>query len=249
MNKNTNTFINSSIILLFFVVFSSCVSSEKIVYFQNDVTETSKEVLRNFEPIIGVDDLLAININTIDIEAAVPFNLYGGVQTDRPSYLVDINGEIDFPVIGILKVAGFTTKALSEKIKTVLTDYLIKPTVDVRLLNFKVTIMGAVNLPGSYSIPSERITIIEALGLAGDLQLRGKRKNILLVREQEGERIYVNIDLTNRKLFSSPYYYLAPNDVLYVEPNKLRINSSGVGIQEVLQISTLLLTLILLLTR
>jgi polysaccharide export outer membrane protein len=251
MYKKTNPSIRSLILLLVLIgLLSSCVSSEKIIYFQEDGTETGKEVLPNFEPIIGVDDLLAINIATIDMEAAVPFNVSAGVQEAGGStYLVDVNGEIDFPVIGTLKVAGFTTKALRKKLKSVLSEYLIKPTVAIRLLNFKVTIMGAVGSPGSFNIPSERITIVEALALAGDLQLLGKRKNVLLIREKEGERMYVNIDLTNRKLFSSPYYYLAPNDLLYVEPNKRSINTTGTGFMEILQITTILTTLILLLTR
>jgi polysaccharide export outer membrane protein len=251
MCKKTNPSIRSLILLLVLIgLLSSCVSSEKIIYFQEDGTETGKEVLPNFEPIIGVDDLLAINIATIDMEAAVPFNVSAGVQEAGGStYLVDVNGEIDFPVIGRLKVAGFTTKALRKKLKSVLSEYLIKPTVAIRLLNFKVTIMGAVGSPGSFNIPSERITIVEALALAGDLQLLGKRKNVLLIREKEGERMYVNIDLTNRKLFSSPYYYLAPNDLLYVEPNKRSINTAGRGVMEILQITTILTTLILLLTR
>jgi polysaccharide export outer membrane protein len=251
MCKKTNPSIRSLILLLVLIgLLSSCVSSEKIIYFQEDGTETGKEVLPNFEPIIGVDDLLAINIATIDMEAAVPFNVSAGVQEAGGStYLVDVNGEIDFPVIGTLKVAGFTTKALRKKLKSVLSEYLIKPTVAIRLLNFKVTIMGAVGSPGSFNIPSERITIVEALALAGDLQLLGKRKNVLLIREKEGERMYVNIDLTNRKLFSSPYYYLAPNDLLYVEPNKRSINTAGRGVMEILQITTILTTLILLLTR
>lgn len=251
MCKKTNPSIRSLILLLVIIgLLSSCVSPEKIIYFQEDGTETGKEVLPNFEPIIGVDDLLAINIATIDMEAAVPFNVSAGAQeAGSASYLVDVNGEIDFPVIGTLKVAGFTTKALRKKLKSVLSEYLIKPTVAIRLLNFKVTIMGAVSSAGSFNIPSERITILEALALAGDLELLGKRKNVLLIREKEGERIYVNIDLTNRKLFSSPYYYLAPNDLLYVEPNKRSINATGTGVMEILQITTILISLILLLTR
>ena len=113
MRKKTNPSIWSITLLIVFIgLLSSCVSSEKIIYFQDDGSETGKEVLPNFEPIIGVDDLLSINIATIDMEAAVPFNMSaGGQEAGAPTYLVDVNGEIDFPVIGALKVAGFTTKA------------------------------------------------------------------------------------------------------------------------------------------
>ncbi|TXD47766.1 polysaccharide biosynthesis/export family protein [Polaribacter sp. IC073] len=239
---------------LFFFL-TSCVSSKKVLYFQDNETPISKENFQIFEPSIGPDDLLTINIATIDTEAALPFNLYEGMQgagSLKPlPYLVNKRGEIDFPVIGTIKVAGFTTDELSERIKTLLKDYLIKPTVNVKLVNFKVTVMGAVKKPGSYTISSERITIIEALGLAGDLELQGNRKTVLLVREKEGERIYVTIDLTNKKLFSSPYYYLAQNDVLYVAPNKVKINSSGVGSNTGVVISSIsiLITLVALLIK
>ena len=256
MYKKTNLSKKNRIILVIFVLlFSSCVSSKKIIYFQDNDTEIRRETFQNLGPSIGVDDLLTINISTIDAEAALPFNLYesqSNIGAPKPiPYLVNMKGEIDFPVIGTLKVAGYTTTALSERIKTVLKDYLKNPTVNIRLINFKVTIMGDVKRPGSYTIPSERITIIEALGLAGDLQIQGNRKKVLLIREKKGERIYVPIDLTNKKLFSSPYYYLAQNDVLYIEPNKTKINSSAIGSNTgaILSSISILITLVTILTR
>lgn len=241
-----------------FLFLTSCVSSKKMVYFQNSGEKISKEILQNYEPTIEPDDLLTINVSAIDAEAALPFNLYEtpiignfGSNTKPLKYLVNTNGEIDFPILGILKVAGFTTKELSERIKALLKDYLKSPTVTIRLVNFKVTVLGDVKSPGAYTIPSERITIIEALGLAGDLQLQGNRKTVLLVREKDGERMYVTIDLTTKKLFSSPYYYLVQNDVLYVAPNKAKINSSAVGANSGIIISSIstLIALIAILTR
>jgi len=144
-------------------------------------------------------------------------------------YLVDADGNINFPVLGKLKVAGVTTQQLGDQITQQLTTYLVEPIVNVRLTNFKITVMGEVKLPGTYTVPNERITLIEALGLAGDLTIQAKRSPILLIREKNGKREFITVDLTNKALFNSPYYYLAQNDVLYVEPNKAKVNSGAVG--------------------
>ena len=233
------------------VSLTSCVSSKKIVYFQEEVGKSATSISQKYEPLLEADDLLTINVSTIDTGAALPFNLTEGEQGDLLPYLVNSNGEIDFPVLGTIKVAGFTTKELSEQLKIRLKDYLKNPTVAIRLVNFKVTILGDVNSPGAYTIPTERITIIEALGLAGDLQIQGNRKSVTLIREKGGERTFVPIDLTSKKLFDSPYYFLAQNDVIYVEPNKVKINSSGVGANTSIIFSSIsiLITLITLFTR
>ena len=164
---------------------------------------------------------------------------------------MDTDGEINFPVLGAMKVEGVSTKILAADLTKTLADYLKSPIVNVRLTNFKVTVLGEVKVPGSYTIPNERISIIEAIGLAGDLTIQGRRSTVLLVREQEGERKFVTIDLTNKKLFNSPYFYLAQNDVIYIEPNKTKLNSSVVGSNTgvILSSVSILITLITLLTR
>jgi polysaccharide export outer membrane protein len=111
----------------------------------------------------------------------------------------------------------------------------------VRLINFKVTVLGEVRNPGSYSIQNERVNIVEAIGMAGDLNIQAKRKSITLIREQNGKRMFVPIDLTKKDLFNSPYFYLAQNDIIYIEPNKTRINSSAVGSNTAVIISSLTL--------
>ena len=238
-------------VLWIVISLTSCVSSKKIVYFQEEVGKSVASIPQKYEPLLEADDLLTITVAAINTEAAVPFNLFEGAQSTPIQYLVNSNGEIDFPVLGTLKVAGLTTKELSEQLKIRLKDYLKNPTVNIRLVNFKVTILGDVNSPGAYTIPSERITIIEALGLAGDLQIQGNRKSVTLIREKGGERTFVPIDLTSKKLFDSPYYFLAQNDVIYVEPNKVKINSSGVGANTSIIFSSIsiLITLITLFTR
>ncbi len=250
--KNTKN--NLLVIALLGLMMTSCVSTKKMVYFQDDETVQLNDALVNFEPKIKAGDLLSINVSALEAEAALPFNLYETTGTTNPkplSYLVDIAGEINFPVVGPIKVAGLTTKQVTQDLTTTLGAYLVKPIVNIRLVNFKVTVMGEVKSPGTFTIPNERITIVEALGLAGDLSIQGKRSTVMLIREQEGKRTFITMDLTNKKLFNSPYYYLAQNDVIYVEPNKTKINSSAVGPNTSVIISSvsILITLLALILR
>lgn len=223
-------------ILILILNMVSCASPAKIVYFQDIEGNEVNETILNFEPTIQTGDLLLINVSAIDGEAAIPFNLYetpmignSGSNAKPLTYLVDADGAIQFPVIGKLIVKDSTTKELTEKLSAILETYIKDPIINIRITNFKVTVLGQVNSPGSYPVQNERISIIEAIGLAGDLEIHGKRKNVMLIREQQGKRVFVAIDLTNKALFNSPYYYLAQNDVIYVEPNKTQINASAVG--------------------
>ena len=222
---------------LVIMLLNACASSEKIVYFQDIEGLKVNDSLVNFEPKIQVGDILAINVSAIDGEAAIPFNLYetpivGKVApsgNEPLNYIVNADGDIYFPVIGNLRVGGLTTKQLNEKLTEILGTYIKNPTINISITNFKITVMGQVKNPGTYTIPNERISILAALGLAGDLEIHGKRKNVMLIREENGKRMFVNIDLTNKELFNSPYYYLAQNDVIYVEPNKVQVNAAAIG--------------------
>lgn len=255
--KRKPQLIGCLIVLLAFAT-SSCVSNKKMLYFQDVEGVENSTVLANYEPKIQPGDLLNINVAAIDAEAALPFNLYEtpvvGTYTSnlKPlAYLVNTDGEINFPVLGTLKVAGFTSKELTKSLSEKLGSYITKPIVNIRLTNFKITVLGEVKTPGTYPVANERISIIEAIGLAGDLTIQGKRTTVMLVREVQGERKFVTIDLTNKQLFNSPYYYLAQNDVIYVEPNKTKINSSAVGSNAGLILSSIstLISLIAILTR
>ncbi len=214
----------------------NCASKEKVAYFQEVEGVKIKDEIINFEPEIQVGDLLAINVSAVDGAAAIPFNLYetptvgnNTASADPIKYLVDSNGEINFPVLGKLKVAGFTTNKVNDNLTEILRPYIKNPIVNIRITNFKITVLGQVQSPGTYPIPNERVSILEAIGMAGDLEIHGQRKNVMIIREQNGKRVFVNIDLTNKELFSSPYFYLSQNDVVYVEPNKVQVNSSAVG--------------------
>ena len=237
------------------VSLGSCVSNKEIVYLQDAEGINAIEAIVKVEPKIQQGDILSINISALDAEAALPFNLFEAGNTTSVSkpitYLVNSDGEINFPVLGKLKVEGFTNKEITSHLTEALAVYIKNPIVNIRLTNFKVTVLGEVKSPGTYPVPNERISILEAIGLAGDLTIQGKRKNVMLVREQNGKRTFVEIDLTSREILNSPYFYLAQNDVLVVEPNKTKINSSAVGpnIGVIFASISTLISIIVLITR
>ncbi|HCE56104.1 MAG TPA: sugar transporter [Lutibacter sp.] len=204
-----------------------------MVYLQDADGIDAIEAIVKVEPKIQQNDILSINVSAMDAEAALPFNLFeAGNATSVPkpiTYLVNSDGEINFPVLGKIKVEGFTTKEITSHLAETLAVYIKNPIVNIRLTNFKVTVLGEVKSPGTYPVPNERISILEAIGLAGDLTIQGKRKTVVLIREQNGKRTFIDIDLTSREILNSPYFYLAQNDVLIVEPNKSKVNSSAVG--------------------
>ena len=228
---------------------TACVSPKKVVYLQDEEGVALNEEVATFEPTIQVGDLLRIFVGGPEAKAVIPFNLYETpINTGAGSfnangtiipYLVDADGQIDFPQLGKLKVAGKTTKELNKELNETLSQYIQKPTINIRIENFKVTVLGEVKQPGTYTITNERVTILEALGMAGDLDYQGKRKDVTLVREVDGKRTVAEIDLTSRDLFNSPYYYMAQNDVLYVAPNNTKVNSSGAGPTTTILISSL----------
>jgi len=222
---------------LLFVV-CSCKVPTNVVYFQE--SENLEEIPNEntFTPVFKVDDIISILVSSSDMAASRPFNKMQGASLDlseggsaseggsEPTYLIDEDGNIDFPILGKLKVAGLTRTEVKELIKEQLKIYINDPVVSIRLKNFKITLMGEVRAPGAYTIPNERITIIEALGLGQDLTIKGNRENILVIRENEGKNTYHRVDLTSKNIFESPVYYLAQNDVLYVEPNVSKIRES-----------------------
>ncbi|WP_179950082.1 polysaccharide biosynthesis/export family protein [Lutibacter citreus] len=219
------------------VLFASCASPKKVTYFQGVSELEGFEEIINFEPKLQIGDILSIHVSAIEGETALAFNLYespvieGASGMAKPiNYLVDAEGFINFPVLGSLQVAGLTTMQLRTKLSDILkASYITEPLVNIRLINFKVTVLGEVNKPGSYTSTNERISILDAIGLAGDLSIYGKRNDITLIREQNKKRQYIRLDLTDKELFKSPYFYMSQNDVLYIAPNKAKSNSSAVS--------------------
>ena len=248
-------------VILIGILVQSCTDQKKLIYFQGNLTSNESNI--SSSPILRSDDLLSITIMGLDEEAAKPFNLpisnfnqnLGGYTQGAPSppgYLIDRDGNIDFPVIGKIKLGGLTRGAAVDSLKERIKPYLSNPTVIVRILNYKVTILGEVRNPGSFTIPNERITLPEALGIAGDLTITGKRKNVLVVRDVEGKKTETRVDLTTKELFTSPVFYLQQNDVVYVEPNRAKINSSVVNpsnVSLVISIISLFVTMAVLFTR
>lgn len=239
----------------------SCVSKKEIIYFQNDIIDQSK-VSNSYETIIKPDDLLQITINSQDIAASKPFNLAAVAftnTTDRAvgvaqqqTYLVDTNGEIEFPVLGKLKIGGLSRDEVIELLKAKLDpDYVKNPNIIIRIANYKIAVLGDVKRPGSYNIPNERITILDAIALAGDLNISGQRTNISITREENGEKRQYEVDLLSKEIFTSPVYYLQQNDIVYVKQNYARIQSasSNSNTSLFISITSVLITLVTLITR
>ena len=183
---------------------------------------------QGFEAVIQSGDILSIHVSSLSKEASSFFNVIGE-RTDEQvanTYLVDASGVIEIPLIGTIKVAGMTTQTAKDSLKVRLNQYLVDPTVNIRIRNFKVTVLGEVSQPGVYTIPNEKITLMEALGLAGDMTIFARRINVLVIRENQGTRQFVKLDLTSKKFFESDYYYLHSNDIVYVEPGKGRFASA-----------------------
>jgi polysaccharide export outer membrane protein len=208
---------------------SSCKLREKMVYF-NSLASDTIEVTENksFDVKLKVDDFLSIIVSDLDEESTAQFNLkssvtsltgYSNGTNILDGYLINSEGVINLPVLGKTKVAGLSKSELIELLEIKLKEYLKSPVVNVSILNYKITVLGEVNMPGTYRIPNDRITILEAIGLAGDLKITGIRKNVLVIREIDGIKTKYRVDLTKSNLFNSPVYYLHQNDVVYVEPN------------------------------
>ncbi|MGZ3945105.1 MAG: polysaccharide biosynthesis/export family protein [Mucilaginibacter sp.] len=215
--------------------FASCDSYKQVPYFQDlDRNSVIQEDIRNYSPYtIQPNDILGIYVSdAASPEATGPFNFNltraNGINGDNSptnpivGIIVDSKGYIQYPMLGPIKVAGYTITDLKEQLSKSLKTYLKAPVVNVRILNFKVSVMGDVLKPDVYTFVTDNVTIPQALSSAGDLNITAKRTTVLLIREVEGKRIFIPLDLTSKKLFESPYYYLKNNDILYVDPDKTK---------------------------
>ena len=257
MSKLIKGSVHYFVIFLGIILISSCASRKEVVYFQDTGNFETLVNNNSFVSKFKVDDLVSIHVSSLNSEASAPFNLIrvaqeGGSQAQSVDYLVDQAGEIDFPVIGKLRIEGLSPDELRVLLRDKLSDYLKDPIINIRLRNFTVTILGEVRTPGTYPVNGEQITILEAIGFAGDLTNRGVRENVLVIRDFNGTKVYTRLDLTSKNMVKSPVYYLTQNDVVYVEPNKSAIRSSSINSNTSISISiaSLLITSsILLITR
>lgn len=267
---NINIFRKSRFFLLsgLFLVLMSCSSKKSLAYLQQGSSDSTMVVAAQelYDARIKPKDLLTITVNTFDREASVPFNLMFPSGSAMPpvnangenslqKYLVDNDGNIDFPVLGKVKVSNMTKNQVEAYLKEQLRPYLKEePLINVRMVNYKISVLGEVNRPNTYTITNEKVNVLEALALAGDLTIYGKRDNVKLMRESvEGKREVVILDLTDQNLIHSPYFYLQQNDVLYVEPNKTRMRNSKysaltgqilTGVTAAVSVASLIVTII-----
>ncbi|MGZ3766946.1 MAG: polysaccharide biosynthesis/export family protein [Mucilaginibacter sp.] len=235
------------ILLPFIIIFclTSCVQQKEIAYFQKAVNQSDTlAVAQAYRPKIQAGDIVDIKVGSLNPAASSFFNPYSTMplntdatdingssangtapaqslsQAAAPGYLVDADGTIDYPLLGTIKLAGLTTTDARDTIKNRLKHYLKGPTVNVRVMNYKISVLGEVTKPSVYVIPNERITLPEALSLAGDLTIYGRRNNIMIIRDVDGKKEFGKVNLNSRDLYNSPYYYLHNNDIVYVEPGK-----------------------------
>ncbi len=204
----------------------SCTSSKKITYFKGALDTDSRLILGRIEAPYQKGDILNITISSLNPKFDVEYN-----KTDNNAtkgYLINEDGNMQMPKLGNVGAVGLTKKQLTEKITSLIVaqNEILNPIVEIRHLNFEVTVLGEVTNPSVITVPSEQISLIKAIGLAGDLTIFGKRDNILLIREENGYRSTQHININSSDFLSSEYYYLKPNDVIYVEPNKTKIAST-----------------------
>jgi len=222
----------------------SCGNTRKITSFNNVADSTIEYAVESLEPVIQTNDILSIVVSSINTEAIQPFNLHtvsstlgnvnSGTVSQASGFLVDQEGCIQFPMLGSIKATGLTKKQLKDTITRGLVEkkLLYDPIVSIRYLNYKITVLGEVAHPSVINVPGEKITLLEALGLAGDLTSYASREDILVIRDSvTGKRKTKRLDLTDKDLFTSPYYYLKSNDIVYVAPNKAKAASTSVAKQ------------------
>ena len=256
MKINLHQFVLKYFVLMIIGLFlTSCVPREKIVYFQGDL-ESIDQLAEQYSATIQPDDLLTITVFGRNQEATRIFNQESnvGMGGSEKTYLVDEEGNIEFPVLGKIKLAGLTRNEAIQYMKGMLSNEIIDPGVSIAITNYRITVLGEVGSPGTYPLENEKVTILEALGMAGDLTINGLRDNVLVVREENGKRNFYRVNLLTDEIFTSPVYYLAQNDVVYVEPNQNKINSARNAtifrdISFAISIASFLTTIIVLVTR
>lgn len=260
----------NGLLTLFFlsvIIFSSCSTSSRLKYFQ-DMPEvksgTNFQMTKFYETKIQPDDILNIRVSTVDIDASqainngnnvMPGNSMGVVNNSVNNqmvtgYLVDHDGTVELPVLGKIKVGGSTILEAKEKIRKITNEFYKEATVSVRFSNFRVVVLGEVAHPGTYVIPNQQVSILDAIGFSGDLTVYGKRSNVMLIRkDNDGQAVAVKMDLTTKEVFSSPYFYLKQNDVVYVEPARAKILNADTSVVRYLGLLASLASVAILIFR
>lgn len=236
------------------VSLSSCLSKKDVYYFQGiEKADTTKVV--NYEVIIKPDDILNIVVSSSNytaVEAVAPFNQVTTTSSAEViNYLVDSNGMVKLPILGEIKAAGSTKLKFEQQLKEKLKEYLPDPIVNVKIVNFKFTILGDVKNPGVYPLASERVSILDGIAASGDLLISGNRKEVVLIRDVDGVKSHYAIDLTDPSLVYSDKFYLQQNDVVYIRQNKLKVLAGGIpaGITVGVSVLSIVVTIFAIITR
>lgn len=240
----TKRITRASLLVATVALLGSCSSTKDVAYFQNSSSVNLSESRVLYDARIMPKDILTITVSATDDEAAAPFNMTVATSFSTTSrstysqpllqnYLVDNNGNIDFPKLGTIHLGGLTKSEAEKLICNGIKPYMSEaenPIVTVRMANYKISVLGEVTRPGMYTVGNEKISILEALAQAGDLTIYGVRNNVKLIREDaSGEKAIHVLNLNDANLINSPYYYLQQNDIVYVEPNKVKAQNSSVG--------------------
>ena len=246
------------LMLMIGIALTSCASKKDIWYIQ-DAGENNTAQINFQQTTIQPNDILKIDVETLVPEAAQPYNKIGSINQisllvlQLDGYLVNKEGLINFPVLGEIAISNLTMNEAEVKIKKLLVEggHLKNPTVRVRVVNSKVTVLGEVNEPGTYNFSEQNITLLQALGYAGDLTINGKRDDVIITRDVDGVRTITHINLTNTDFMNSEYFYIKPNDTIIVNQNKPRVTNSGYinGLTTLLAIATVALSSIIILSR
>lgn len=244
-----------------FVLFTSCGSKKDVVYFQDSYRiseELSKQPQIDFQVKIMPNDNLFIMVSAFNQQTVEPFNSaninrgsLNSTNMDMFGYLVDIEGNINLPLVGKVRLAGLTKTQAIELLQKEISVFVEDPVVNIRVLNFKINVIGEVNRPGVYTVTDERISIPQALSLAGDLTIYGNRRDVQLIRMSKDEKVFYFFDLTSPDIFLSPNYYLQQDDILYIPPNKTKAGSSTYNqyVPLTLSVTSVIITIISLIAR
>ncbi len=249
---------NKFFLLFSLAILASCSSRKEIVYFQDAEKLDNMKSLMKFEPVIEVNDILSINVSSLNDEVVKPFRMNsgnqqsggGGSQSQAQGYLVDIDGDIQFPVLGKIPVANKTRSELEAFLTKEIKAYVTDAVVAVRIINFKVIVLGETG-QSVVQVENERISVPELLATVGGITYDGKRDNILIIREVDGVKSIGRVDMTSTDVFSNPFYYLKQNDIVYVEPTLRKVKSAGwvTSPMGLISIGTTIFGLIALFTR
>jgi polysaccharide export outer membrane protein len=234
--KTRMSFRNSTLVAVFILLIQflqSCNTEKKLqslVYFNEQGDTMLSKIVQPVEPVIQPGDRLSIFVNASNTLSAAPYNLAssaaGTGSTANGGYLVEADGTIQLPQLGKVRVAGMKRKQLVDYLSQTLVKFVNDPIVTIEFLNFKITVLGEVGHQGTFAIPDGKVTLIDAIGLAGDLPFTARRDNITVIRERNGKRDFGKINILSKNAFSSPYYVLQQNDVVYVQPTKDKVAAS-----------------------